>query len=83
MLHEIRQLLEDRGAMALADLAVHFDIDPPAMEGMLDMLVRKGVLVKRVVNCREGCRSCPLAAERESCDRESPAAIYEVARRLP
>jgi Mn-dependent DtxR family transcriptional regulator len=54
MLTEIIQLLKKRGPMSLADLARHFQMDVPAMEGMLQTLERK----KRVCRLDTKCATC-------------------------
>lgn len=58
MLQEIKKLFEERRAISLYDLKVHFDIDEVAMKDMLKVWIKKGKL-KAVSGCGslpcEGC----------------------------
>lgn len=42
MLSQITVWLKERGSATVAELALHFDMEPAAMDGMLQTLVRKG-----------------------------------------
>jgi hypothetical protein len=57
MLTEIIKLLKERGPMSLAELARHFQMEVPAIEGMLEMLERKS-RIRRLVNKCSGCKGC-------------------------
>jgi predicted transcriptional regulator len=57
MLSEILNLLKERGAMSLAEIARHFQSDVPAMEGMLEMLERKGRIGRLDTKCST-CKGC-------------------------
>ena len=47
ILSDIRNYVQDRGQSSLADIALHFDIEPEAARGMLDIWIRKGKLQRR------------------------------------
>lgn len=69
MLHAIQSLLQARGPMTACELALHFDVQPAAITGMLATLERKGRVEKEAVPgagvCGR-CRGCQLGlAERE------------------
>jgi len=57
MLTEIIKLLKERGPMSLAELARHFQTDVPAMEGMLEILERKGRIQRMETKCSR-CKGC-------------------------
>ncbi len=66
ILSDIRRYLQQRGQSTLADLCSHFDADPDAMRGMLQVWVRKGRVLKQAVNasCGSSCTKCdPSATE--------------------
>ncbi len=57
MLTEIIKLLNERGALSLAELARHFKMDVSAMEGMLQTLDRKGRIEQLDTQCSR-CKGC-------------------------
>lgn len=57
MLSEILKLLDERGAMSLTEMSIHFQTDLSAMEGMLDMLEHKGRIERLQAKC-SGCSGC-------------------------
>ncbi len=57
MLTEILNLLKERGAMSLKELALHFQTEIPAMEGMLDLLKAKGRIELLDIKCSQ-CKGC-------------------------
>ncbi len=61
MLSEIIKLLQRNGPMSLADLATHFQMDAPAMEGILETLERKR-RIERIVDGSKcaTCKGCAL-----------------------
>jgi hypothetical protein len=63
ILSDIRNYLRERGQASLSDVALHFDSEPDAVRGMLDIWVRKGRLLKLDGggNCG-GCNQCDPAA---------------------
>jgi len=63
ILGDIRDYLRERGQASLADLALHFDSEPDAMRGMLDLWLRKGrVRSIRLGQDCSGCTQCDAAA---------------------
>ena len=57
MLSEILNLLKERGPTSLKELALHFQCDIPAMEGMLETLERKGRIQRLETKC-SNCKGC-------------------------
>lgn len=70
MLTEILSLLNERGAMSLKEIALHFQMEPAAMEGMLATLERKGRIRRLDTKCA-ACKGCALVKREE-------ALIYKV-----
>ena len=64
ILSDIRDYLQDRGQSTLADIALHFDIEPDAARGMLDIWIKKGKLQRRSAtgSCGISCSQCDTAA---------------------
>jgi len=57
MLTEILNLLKERGPMSLAELALHFQTDVSAMEGMLETLEAKDCIERLDTQC-SNCNGC-------------------------
>ncbi len=57
MLSEIIKLLKERESMTLAEIARHFHSEIPAVEGMLDTLVRKERIQLLDTKCSH-CKGC-------------------------
>jgi putative ferrous iron transport protein C len=57
MLTEIIKLLKERGPMSLAELARHFQTDISVMQGMLEILERKGRIQRLETKCSK-CKGC-------------------------
>jgi putative ferrous iron transport protein C len=64
ILSDIRHYLQQRGQATLADIALHFDADPDAVRGILDVWIRKGKVYKRMAtaSCGGSCTQCNPAA---------------------
>jgi putative ferrous iron transport protein C len=64
MLSQIRQYLQQRGQVSLADIALHLDTPPEAVNGMLETLLRKGRVRRQLLNsaCGSSCCQCDSAA---------------------
>ena len=64
ILSEVRDYLKQRGQCTLSDIALHFDIDPDAVRGMLEVWMRKGKVEKLSAtgSCGTSCNSCEPAA---------------------
>ena len=65
ILADIKTYLRQRGQASLADLVLHFDSEPEALRGMLDLWVRKGRVRKvQLGGSCGGCSECdPMAGE--------------------
>ena len=66
ILSDIRRYLEQRGQATLADIALHFDADPNAVRGMLNVWIRKDKVHKKMAtaSCGGSCTQCdPEATE--------------------
>ncbi|HFD80041.1 MAG TPA: sugar metabolism transcriptional regulator [Gammaproteobacteria bacterium] len=63
ILSDIRRYLERRGQATLADIALHFDTDPQAVRGMLEIWIRKGKVQRRSATaaCGSSCSQCDPA----------------------
>ena len=55
MLSSIVKLLNERGALSVQEISLALDIDSSALHPMLEMLVRKGKLLKIELPCKTGC----------------------------
>ncbi len=60
ILSDIRNYLEKRGQASLADIALHFEADPDAVRGMLDVWIRKNRVHKQMatLSCGDSCTQC-------------------------
>ncbi len=63
ILSEMRDYLRDRGQATLEDIALHFDSDPEAVRGMLELWVRKGKVERSTLtpDCGGSCKQCGMA----------------------
>ena len=63
ILSDIRKYLQERGQSSLADIAVHFDVEPDAVRGMLEIWIKKGKLSRRsaTTSCGTSCSQCDTA----------------------
>ena len=55
MLGSIVKLLNERGALSVQEIALALDIDSGALRPMLEMLERKGKVLKVELPCKTGC----------------------------
>lgn len=64
ILSQVRDYLKQRNQCTLSDIALHFDTDPDAVRGMLEVWVKKGKVEKRSAtdSCGTSCQSCDPAA---------------------
>lgn len=74
ILADVKRYLDERSCASLSDMSLHFGIQPHAMRGMLDLLVRKGNV--RLVPTGGKCTSCEGCATLD-------AEVYEVHRGAP
>jgi len=60
ILREIRAYLRRRGSASLADIALHFDSEPEALRGMLELWMRKGKVRRQMAtaSCGSSCNRC-------------------------
>ncbi len=59
ILSDLKAYLRDHGQASLPAMARHFEADPEALRGMLDMWVRKGtVRVTTPEGHCDGCTAC-------------------------
>ena len=65
MIGQIKELLRERGALSLRELALHFRMDPDALEPVLKLLVDKQQASVTLVGCPgkscDGCSCTSLA----------------------
>ncbi len=57
MLSQISKLLAERGPMSLKEIALHFQMETSAIEGMLNLLERKGRIERLDTKC-SSCKGC-------------------------
>jgi hypothetical protein len=63
---EIKELLRERGRISLAELAIHFSMEPDAIRPILELLVRKGHAAVVEIGCAKGgCKGCACARREE------------------
>ncbi len=60
MLTEIKKLLKERKSVSLHDLSLHFNVEESAMEQMMEIFLRKGMVEKTDTGCSTG--SCGVCA---------------------
>lgn len=64
ILSDVRDYLQQRGRATLADIALHFDTEPDAVRGMLQVWIRKGKVHKQAAtaSCGGSCTQCDPAS---------------------
>ena len=64
ILSEIRSFMQQHGQVSLSDIALHFDVEPDAARGMLDIWIKKGKVQRRSAtsSCGTSCSQCDTAA---------------------
>ncbi|MEE9492059.1 MAG: FeoC-like transcriptional regulator [Gammaproteobacteria bacterium] len=64
ILSDIKNYLEQRGQASLGDMALHFDTTPEALQGMLEIWIRKGKIYKQfaTASCGSSCQQCDPGA---------------------
>ena len=58
ILSDLRNYMQDHGQASLADIALHFDSEPDAVRGMLDIWIKKGKLHRRSATSSCGTNGC-------------------------
>lgn len=71
MLSGIVKLLSERGALSVQEIAVALEMDPGALHPMLEMLERKGRILKIELPCKTGCVG--------GCSKSDTMTFYKVA----
>lgn len=66
MLGQITAWLKERGSATVAELALHFDMEPAAMDGMLQTLLRKGRVELISGGKCAACKGCALVNPAET-----------------
>jgi len=63
ILSDIRNYMQGHGQASLADISLHFDSEPDAVRGMLDIWIKKGKLHRRSAtrSCGTSCSQCDTA----------------------
>ena len=55
MLSNIVNMLQERGALSVQEMALALDIESGALHPMLEMLERKGKIIRVELPCSTGC----------------------------
>ena len=55
MLSSIVKLLNERGTLSVQEISLALKVDPSALHPMLDMLERKGKIIKIELPCKTAC----------------------------
>jgi predicted transcriptional regulator len=60
MLVKLKNLIKKRKSVSLTDLSLHFNIEKSAVESMVEMLIKKNMVIKKNINynCNGGCKGC-------------------------
>lgn len=59
ILTDLQTYLARKEVASLADLSQHFHADPDLLRDMLQIMVRKGRVEKRMLEHCDGCTQCP------------------------
>lgn len=80
ILSDIRRYLEQRSQATLSDIALHFDADPDAVRGMLEVWIQKGKVQKQMAtaSCGDSCSQCDPAATEIYVWYERPVEVIPV-----
>jgi hypothetical protein len=76
ILSDIKHYMIANKRANLEDLALHFDVDSRAIEGMMDVWVRKGRISRSDIKplCTGGCASCSQCNSRLTIYQWNPPA---------
>ena len=72
MLSAIVKLLNERGALSVQEISLALGIESSALHPMLEMLVRKGKILKVELPCKTGCAA--------GCSTSDTMTFYKVKR---
>lgn len=80
ILSDIRNYLEQRGQATLGDIALHFDAEPDAVRGMLELWMQKGKVHRQMAtaSCGDSCSQCDPSATEIYVWNERPVAVIPV-----
>jgi len=80
ILSDIRRYLEQRKQATLGDIAMHFDADPDAVRGMLEVWIQKGKVYRQMAtaSCGGSCTQCDPAATEIYVWNEKPVDVIPV-----
>jgi hypothetical protein len=59
---DVKHYLSEHRQATLQEIAVHFDAEPAAVEGALDLWLRKGKVTRRAAPKCSGCNQCSAGA---------------------
>ncbi|MGB3789273.1 MAG: FeoC-like transcriptional regulator [Phormidesmis sp.] len=59
---ELQQYLRDRPKVSMAELQLHFGMEPDPLRDILNRLIRKGRVLREDGKLCGGCRSCAAEA---------------------
>ena len=71
IISDIKRYLKSRGRASLPELAAHFDSDESAIEGMMDTLMQRGVVVRLSCGGCGGSNGCAFAGPKVYASRQS------------
>jgi hypothetical protein len=64
ILNDVKNYIKDRGQVSLQDISLHFDVEPEALQGMLEFWVNKGRIRKQIQTaCGSGACNCEFKNE--------------------
>jgi len=72
MLRDIKKYIQEHKRVSLRDIALHFDVDPGAIEKMVAVWVKKGIIKRIEKEPPNSCHGCTKTA----CD-ESSLILFE------
>lgn len=80
ILSDIRRYLEQRGQATLGDIALHFDADPGAVRGMLEVWIQKGKVQRQMAtaSCGGSCTQCDPAATEIYVWNKKPVSVIPI-----
>lgn len=70
MISDIKKYMKERKIVSLSDLSVHFAVDETALEKIMELLIEKGIVVRK--DCTGKCSECS-----STCGQVSKMVFYE------
>jgi putative ferrous iron transport protein C len=65
ILNDVKNYVKTRQQVSLRDIAVHFDVEPEALKGMLNFLVSKGKISRQTSPACAGSCACSQSENME------------------